>query len=116
MKKIFTPPTQFPDCLAGISISPVSQFQSKKFLYSIFVLLLMGFNSMAQVDTNSQWTWMSGDSTFNQPGVYGTKGIPSQGNKPGSREYANSWKDREGNLWIIGGLGLATGGISGLVK
>ncbi len=113
MKKIFTPPPQFSDYFSVITTRPSSQLRIKKFLYSIFVLLLMGFYSIAQVDTNSQWTWMSGDSTFNQPGVYGTQGITSQGNKPGSRENASSWIDSENNLWIIGGLGLATGGSQG---
>jgi N-acetylneuraminic acid mutarotase len=28
------------------------------------------------------WTWVSGDNTHNQPGVYGTKGVPSPNNQP----------------------------------
>ena len=51
------------------------------------------------------WTWMSGDSTGNEHGVYGTKGTAAYTNKPGGREYAVSWTDTSGDLWLFGGLG-----------
>jgi N-acetylneuraminic acid mutarotase len=55
--------------------------------------------------STNEWTWMSGSSTGNQPGVYGTLGTPAAGNVPGSRFYASSWTDSSGNLWLFGGLG-----------
>ena len=55
----------------------------------------------------SQWTQISGDSSPNQQGVYGTKGVPSISNKPGSRSGSVSWTDNEGNLWLFGGIGYA---------
>jgi hypothetical protein len=49
----------------------------------------------------NQWTWMSGDNIPNQPGVYGTIGVPNPANKPGARWCYTSWKDNAGNLWLF---------------
>ena len=51
----------------------------------------------------TSWTWIAGSDTLNQPGVYGTKGIPSPSNVPGARERSVSWTDANGNLWLFGG-------------
>jgi hypothetical protein len=53
--------------------------------------------------STGQWTWMSGSDSGNQPGVYGTKGVPAAGNVPGARNCAASWMDSSGNLWLFGG-------------
>jgi N-acetylneuraminic acid mutarotase len=50
-----------------------------------------------------QWTWEGGNTTINQPGVYGTLGSSSSINKPGGRYEASSWTDSSGNLWLFGG-------------
>jgi hypothetical protein len=42
--------------------------------------------------------------------VYGTLGQPAPGNLPGGREYASSWTDSRGNLWLFGGEDAATHG------
>jgi N-acetylneuraminic acid mutarotase len=65
--------------------------------------------------STSQWAWMGGSSTLNcanmpqtycnQPGVYGTLGVPAAGNIPGSRLLAFNWRDLNGNLWLFGGQG-----------
>ncbi len=61
-------------------------------------------NTVSQVViTGLGWTWMGGNSTVDQPGVYGTLGVPAAGNIPGSRQSANSWTDSKGNLWLFGG-------------
>lgn len=52
------------------------------------------------------WTWMSGSSTSDEPGTYGTEGISASGNTPGARAYAVNWTDAAGNLWLFGGAGL----------
>lgn len=45
-------------------------------------------------------------------GVYGTVGVPSAANMPGSRHGAVSWVDQNGNFWLFGGNALdATGNI-----
>ncbi len=36
-------------------------------------------------------------------GVYGTLGMASSSNIPGPRNYAASWIDSSGNLWLFGG-------------
>jgi N-acetylneuraminic acid mutarotase len=51
------------------------------------------------------WTWMSGATTGNLAGVYGTRGTPAPGNVPGSRSALVSWKDGAGNFWLFGGAG-----------
>jgi N-acetylneuraminic acid mutarotase len=54
--------------------------------------------------STSEWTWVSGGGpNDNQPGVYGTKGVPSMTNVPGSRTGAVSWIDSSGSLWLFGG-------------
>ena len=53
----------------------------------------------------NQWTWISGANTTSQPGVYGTKGVPSSLNVPGIRTESIAWTDSTGNLWLFGGAG-----------
>jgi N-acetylneuraminic acid mutarotase len=59
---------------------------------------LWEFNS-----TTKEWTWMSGSSSVNAGGVYGTLGAASTTTVPGSRQSAVSWTDSSGNLWLFGG-------------
>jgi len=52
-----------------------------------------------------QWTWMSGTTSSTATlGVYGTQGIESTTNVPGSRSASSTWYDGQGNLWLFGGL------------
>jgi PASTA domain len=52
--------------------------------------------------TVSQWAWISGDDSNLDP-VYGTLGQGAAGNTPGSRRYAATWSDPQGQLWLFGG-------------
>lgn len=61
----------------------------------------------------SRWTWVSGDNTANQSGIYGTKGVASDNNKPGGRWGSISWIDLSGNLWLFGGMGIDGSGSHG---
>lgn len=54
---------------------------------------------------NNQWTWVSGDSTGDVQGVYGSKGVAAITNKPGGRYASQAWADTTGNLWLFSGLG-----------
>ena len=56
---------------------------------------------------------MSGSNTINQPGVYGTKGVPAAANVPGARNDSISWTDSAGNFWLFGGLGFGSTTSSG---
>lgn len=57
----------------------------------------------------TNWTWISGSSSGNQNGVYGTKGLANAANTPGSRQQGVSWKDGAGNFWLWGGFGYSAG-------
>jgi N-acetylneuraminic acid mutarotase len=56
------------------------------------------------------WTWISGSTAWNAGGVYGTQGSPSIANVPGARQYAISWTDPAGDLWLFGGQGYDSAG------
>jgi len=62
------------------------------------------------------WTWVSGSTTSNQTGVYGTKGIAESGNVPGGRDSAVSWIDSNGNFWLFGGEGIDSTGYTGYLN
>jgi hypothetical protein len=52
----------------------------------------------------NEWTWMKGDPLYSgQLGVFGTKGVSSPNNTPGSKSGCSSWKDASGDIWIFGG-------------
>lgn len=52
----------------------------------------------------NQWAWINGTGLPAQPPVYGTQGIPSPTNSPGSRGWGvPTWVDTSGNLWLFGG-------------
>lgn len=73
-----------------------------------------GLNDLWNFNTaTNQWTWMSGSSTGNQSGVYGTLGTPDVGNVPGNHWQASGWTDKSGNLWLFGGNGLIGGSYGG---
>jgi PKD repeat protein len=53
---------------------------------------------------NNVWTWMSGSSAPNLPGIYGTKCLSSTLTCPGARgETRACWKDECNNFWLFGG-------------
>jgi N-acetylneuraminic acid mutarotase len=63
-----------------------------------------GLNDLWRFD-GTNWTWISGNGTGTQPGIYGTMGTPSASNVPGSRQGATSWYDASGDFWLFGGFG-----------
>ncbi len=63
------------------------------------------FNDLWEfVPATNEWVWMSGYD-LTAAGVYGSLGVPAEGNVPGSRENAVGWTDSSGNLWLFGGWG-----------
>jgi N-acetylneuraminic acid mutarotase len=64
----------------------------------------------------SQWTWVTGSSSTNAAGIYGTKGTPSATNVPGARNNASAWSDQYGNLWLFGGFGCDSNGAQGALN
>ena len=56
--------------------------------------------------SDSSWTYISGNTTVNQRGIYGEKGTPSESNVPGGRERVVGWFDHsKKEIWIFGGYG-----------
>ncbi len=76
----------------------------KTILFFVAFLLYATFSS-AQIDPHTPWTWMKGDNTIDQLGVYGTQGTANASNKPGARNSATTWRDTTGKLWLFGGSG-----------
>jgi hypothetical protein len=66
--------------------------------------------------SNGQWTWVSGSSLPNQPGVYGTQGTPAAGNIPGARQSFVGWAGADGNFWLFGGNAFDSAGSQGLLN
>jgi N-acetylneuraminic acid mutarotase len=60
-----------------------------------------------------EWTWMGGSNLQDQPGIYGTLGVPSSNNIPGSRSGSVSWVDSAGNFWLFGGISFDSNGAIG---
>lgn len=58
---------------------------------------------------DGKWTWVTGSSTPNSLGTYGTLGIAAAGNQPGARGGATAWADAQGHFWMFGGAGLDVG-------
>ena len=56
------------------------------------------------ISTN-QWTWIKGSSAINSLASYGTQGVSSDVNVPGSRCNGVGWVDSNDNFWIFGGEG-----------
>lgn len=56
------------------------------------------------------WTWMGGPENGDGQSSFGTPGLEAAGNQPGGREENNAgWEDGNGNMWIFGGSGYASG-------
>ena len=67
--------------------------------------------------STNEWTWEGGSTTANQPGVYGTKGVPSVNNHPGARGWGVlTWVDNNGLLWLFGGVAYDSQGDYGYIN
>jgi N-acetylneuraminic acid mutarotase len=66
--------------------------------------------------TAGTWEWVSGSNATDAHGVYGTQGVASASNVPGARDWAVSWTDSSGNLWLFGGTGLSSSGTVGALN
>jgi PKD repeat protein len=54
--------------------------------------------------TTNMWTWMKGPGTLNNPGNFGTQGVPSATNNPAALGHGiAAWTDLQNNLWMFGG-------------
>ena len=56
--------------------------------------------------TSQIWTWVSGSDTLDSDGVYGTKGVSSESNHPGSRSgHSMVFHSSINCLLVFGGYG-----------
>ena len=80
-------------------------------IFSSNLILISGYlNDLWKYSpSTNQWTWVSGNNTASL-GVYGTQGVSSSFNFPGSRGGSVIWIDSNGTLWLFGGVRFATGG------
>jgi N-acetylneuraminic acid mutarotase len=62
---------------------------------------------------STTWTWVAGsDPSSVSTGVYGTRGVPADGNVPPPRERAMTWRGTDGSLWLFGGARRGASGTS----
>jgi hypothetical protein len=61
------------------------------------------------------WTWVSGSSSANADGVYGSQGVGASTNVPGAR-VTNLWTDASGNIWLFAGGGYDGADNSGVLN
>lgn len=59
---------------------------------------------------SNQWAWMQGSQLTLQNGIFGTQGVPSIFNMPGSRIQTSGWIDNNNNIWLNGGYGMPQSG------
>ena len=65
---------------------------------------------------DSTWTWISGNDTTNQPGMYKEKGNARTDNAPGSRYGAVGLYDGSTQeFWVFGGIGCSSNCIYGML-
>lgn len=64
----------------------------------------------------NQWAWMHGSDQADQPGVYGTQGIPGAEHTPGARRVGIFWTDASGLHWLFSGSGFDESGTRGFLN
>jgi hypothetical protein len=52
--------------------------------------------------------WSAGQNTALAIASYGTKGVASASNVPGSRKTGTTWRDQNNYLWMFGGYGITS--------
>src|SRR5205823_936940 len=50
------------------------------------------------------WTWIHGSNAPGSAGFHGTLGVPGAANEPPCMYEAAEWTDKQGNIWLYGGL------------
>lgn len=60
-----------------------------------------------------QWTWVGGTARPDLRGVYGRRATAAAANLPGARQAGAAWCDAKGHVWMFGGYGVDSVGVSG---
>lgn len=92
------------------SNSPSARIGMSTWTDSNNVFWLYGGNNMADLWSfdGTFWTWVSGSQLANQSSDFGTQGISSTTNTPGSRDFSTTWNIGT-SLYLFGGLNSVSG-------
>lgn len=99
--------------IGDVSNSPSARVGMSTWTDSNNIFWMYGGSSMADLwsfDGNF-WTWVSGSQFANQSSDFGTQGVSSTTNTPGSRDFSTTWNTGT-TLYLFGGLNSASGIIS----
>ncbi len=82
---------------------------------------VFNLNDLWEFDASTiEWVWMGGSSTVEgidgPAGVYGTSRAAAAADRPSGRNYAASWTDKYGDLWLFGGKGVDAKGTLGALN
>lgn len=80
----------------------------------------INFSPLEQVwrynTSTNEWTWMKGSTNTLAPPVFGSQGVASPSNTPGSRGTYASWVDCAGDFWMFGGTDFGSNAYADLWK
>jgi N-acetylneuraminic acid mutarotase len=76
-------------------------------LYSVIIFLFSLLGTTSSFAQN--WVWVNGSNALDDQANYGTIGVETSTNKPGSRREFVTWKDATGNMYMFGGYGRTIG-------
>jgi hypothetical protein len=98
-------------CLGARDIRSQARWVSEQLL-RLYITYIGYLNDLWMFNiTNIQWAWLSGNMTVNVPGIFGTKGVSSISNYPGSRFFHSMLFDPvQNNIYIFAGTGIAQPG------
>jgi len=82
------------------------------FLFSAMFLSFLLLDSAC----GYSWDWISGSSYTDKSGDYGTITVASATNVPGARGSGGRWIGKNGDLWLFGGYGNASGSSYGYLN
>ncbi len=75
--------------------------------------LLGDYNDLWEYDPiANNWTWIKGSNTFDNAGNYGTIGVETSTNVPGTRYSSSNWV-ANGKFYLFGGFGTVNGSAFG---
>lgn len=100
-------------CARKYTLMSINIYKKVTFISMFSLLIGVSLNINAQ---SNEWVWDNGSSSINQNGVYGTQGLVSTSNVPGSRQFATAQYSSAGDAYVFGGFGNDGIGSNGLLN
>lgn len=72
----------------------------------VLLVLILFITLRLPLRAQSEWMWLEGSSSSDQPGNFGTLGVSASSNNPSARNDTSMWTDRTGKHWFFGGDGI----------